>query len=215
MGHGSPVVIRFRLAPQGICIFDVSCGGSSLHAFQPLASSPHWRYRMRGQALAQRSHPPSHNLRSYRPTTPARAWSDAQHSVSQMHTYLTHWQAPDPWPRLTPRLFTADESSLGNQRSAPRYCRYLRSSCSPRLDLHQNPLAKMHANTSENGALAPGQHLGVPRCCSSISEVHPFCLDCPLTGVHSEAVPPCFMSCLLYTSPSPRDGLLSRMPSSA
>ena len=25
----------------------------------------------------------------------------------------------------------------------------------------------------------------------------------------------CFFSCLLYTSPSPRDGLLSRMPSSA
>ena len=25
----------------------------------------------------------------------------------------------------------------------------------------------------------------------------------------------CYMSCLLYTSPSPRDGLLSRMPSSA
>ena len=25
----------------------------------------------------------------------------------------------------------------------------------------------------------------------------------------------CFLSCLLYTSPSPRDGLLSRMPSSA
>ena len=25
----------------------------------------------------------------------------------------------------------------------------------------------------------------------------------------------CFMVCLLYTSPSPRDGLLSRMPSSA
>ena len=26
---------------------------------------------------------------------------------------------------------------------------------------------------------------------------------------------PSFMGCLLYTSPSPRDGLLSRMPSSA
>ena len=26
---------------------------------------------------------------------------------------------------------------------------------------------------------------------------------------------PLFLSCLLYTSPSPRDGLLSRMPSSA
>ena len=28
-------------------------------------------------------------------------------------------------------------------------------------------------------------------------------------------VAPCFLACLLYTSPSPRDGLLSRMPSSA
>ena len=27
--------------------------------------------------------------------------------------------------------------------------------------------------------------------------------------------PPSFKTCLLYTSPSPRDGLLSRMPSSA
>ena len=32
-----------------------------------------------------------------------------------------------------------------------------------------------------------------------------------ITGVHSHGV----MRCLLYTSPSPRDGLLSRMPSSA
>ena len=29
------------------------------------------------------------------------------------------------------------------------------------------------------------------------------------------AAPTCFTNCLLYTSPSPRDGLLSRMPSSA
>ena len=28
-------------------------------------------------------------------------------------------------------------------------------------------------------------------------------------------LPPCLATCLLYTSPSPRDGLLSRMPSSA
>ena len=32
------------------------------------------------------------------------------------------------------------------------------------------------------------------------------------TAMHDNAYPP---SCLLYTSPSPRDGLLSRMPSSA
>ena len=30
-----------------------------------------------------------------------------------------------------------------------------------------------------------------------------------------ESVPECYWGCLLYTSPSPRDGLLSRMPSSA
>ena len=31
----------------------------------------------------------------------------------------------------------------------------------------------------------------------------------------AEAALPLFKTCLLYTSPSPRDGLLSRMPSSA
>ena len=32
---------------------------------------------------------------------------------------------------------------------------------------------------------------------------------------HGEKAQVAFLSCLLYTSPSPRDGLLSRMPSSA
>ena len=36
--------------------------------------------------------------------------------------------------------------------------------------------------------------------------------DIPFTSVSSFVL---LMSCLLYTSPSPRDGLLSRMPSSA
>ena len=30
-----------------------------------------------------------------------------------------------------------------------------------------------------------------------------------------EKLPPCLVGCLLYTSPSPRDATLSRMPSSA
>ena len=38
-------------------------------------------------------------------------------------------------------------------------------------------------------------------------------LDIDPTGNYSETT--AFNSCLLYTSPSPRDGLLSRMPSSA
>ena len=37
-----------------------------------------------------------------------------------------------------------------------------------------------------------------------------------LIGADGETVGEvCFNTCLLYTSPSPRDGLLSRMPSSA
>ena len=39
----------------------------------------------------------------------------------------------------------------------------------------------------------------------------------PIIGEIGVSTPPqgCKLSCLLYTSPSPRDGLLSRMPSSA
>ena len=37
----------------------------------------------------------------------------------------------------------------------------------------------------------------------------------PPAPASSEAAPPAPQACLLYTSPSPRDGLLSRMPSSA
>ena len=33
--------------------------------------------------------------------------------------------------------------------------------------------------------------------------------------MHTWSHPDCHMSCLLYTSPSPRDATLSRMPSSA
>ena len=40
-------------------------------------------------------------------------------------------------------------------------------------------------------------------------------LGCPLTGIGKMVCIGLNYSCLLYTSPSPRDGLLSRMPSSA
>ena len=40
-----------------------------------------------------------------------------------------------------------------------------------------------------------------------------------ISGIATQRIPPlvpdCVWCCLLYTSPSPRDGLLSRMPSSA
>ena len=44
-----------------------------------------------------------------------------------------------------------------------------------------------------------------------VTEITNACLFCETA--RSKEV--CLQSCLLYTSPSPRDGLLSRMPSSA
>ena len=43
------------------------------------------------------------------------------------------------------------------------------------------------------------------------------CIGCGIGGVEYPIAPPGYVyyPCLLYTSPSPRDGLLSRMPSSA
>ena len=43
-----------------------------------------------------------------------------------------------------------------------------------------------------------------------------FCLGLANSrGMRADRLPDLINSCLLYTSPSPRDGLLSRMPSSA
>ena len=49
------------------------------------------------------------------------------------------------------------------------------------------------------------------------SEFHQSCMDIQMTmwGEVAELMEDLAIACLLYTSPSPRDGLLSRMPSSA
>ena len=64
----------------------------------------------------------------------------------------------------------------------------------------------------------PANRKSIPRSVSAIPAVHP--LPYPIVPVLSGCVgagTPAVRSwsCLLYTSPSPRDGLLSRMPSSA
>ena len=55
-------------------------------------------------------------------------------------------------------------------------------------------------------------------CGGDLSVTWSFTDDCDRTISHAisiEVLPAALPSCLLYTSPSPRDGLLSRMPSSA
>ena len=49
-----------------------------------------------------------------------------------------------------------------------------------------------------------------PRAMEYLAEVVDSGLTCDMVGRFEQA-----FACLLYTSPSPRDGLLSRMPSSA
>ena len=53
----------------------------------------------------------------------------------------------------------------------------------------------------EFNALAQQGYNRIPLACVTFAD-----LDTPLS---------LYLNCLLYTSPSPRDGLLSRMPSSA
>ena len=67
------------------------------------------------------------------------------------------------------------------------------------------PQSAAHATheTTPNGAL-----LFLPLCAQRRHKNHIFLIS---VSLH----PTLYRSCLLYTSPSPRDGLLSRMPSSA
>ena len=63
--------------------------------------------------------------------------------------------------------------------------------------------------------------LAIPNCCNKKVSFHKECIKTWLKN--NETCPNCryiykydrLYTCLLYTSPSPRDGLLSRMPSSA
>ena len=67
--------------------------------------------------------------------------------------------------------------------------------------------------------LSPFTYLGADRFTKIVSQYNLEVIEKPLDLV-GEIFPntgglPVPKSCLLYTSPSPRDGLLSRMPSSA
>ena len=62
----------------------------------------------------------------------------------------------------------------------------------------------VHAQLLESAALDNGAIDGLVACASTTEATNPF-----WSVYLSDAL------CLLYTSPSPRDGLLSRMPSSA
>ena len=99
-----------------------------------------------------------------------------------------------------------------------------------RADLH------CHSTASEESKLGVQRALGLPECATPPEEVYSLAkrrgMDFVTITDHdtiagvmtiadrpdvfvSEELTAGFKGCLLYTSPSPRDGLLSRMPSSA
>ena len=65
-----------------------------------------------------------------------------------------------------------------------------------------------HLETEEESKEVLGNNENVMICCGRMG---PMCI--PVYGIMEQLEDE--YSCLLYTSPSPRDGLLSRMPSSA
>ena len=56
--------------------------------------------------------------------------------------------------------------------------------------------------------------LGTMRATESLEKMHNIIKSAHHVGINHIETAPSY-GCLLYTSPSPRDGLLSRMPSSA
>ena len=66
--------------------------------------------------------------------------------------------------------------------------------------------------TSSAGPVIDPSNLSKPALITSISTNAPRAHEVPPQSLNDMQV---FCDCLLYTSPSPRDGLLSRMPSSA
>ena len=69
--------------------------------------------------------------------------------------------------------------------------------------------------TAENGRpIADNQNIQTAGVRGPVTLQDPWFLE-KLAHFDREVIPERRMHCLLYTSPSPRDGLLSRMPSSA
>ena len=96
---------------------------------------------------------------------------------------------------VEPFLLSTSLLAVMSQRLVRRLCPHCRQ---------QEPA---NADTARQMEIAPGTALWQPRGCAECG----FTGYRGRTGIHELLL----VDCLLYTSPSPRDGLLSRMPSSA
>ena len=81
-------------------------------------------------------------------------------------------------------------------------------------DTSESRYNSSNAASTGTSVFPPRSHSGW-RCLQSTSRLRPrVSVECCQWG-YSDLTLDLFCCCLLYTSPSPRDGLLSRMPSSA
>src|SRR5664279_5768678 len=95
-----------------------------------------------------------------------------------------------------------------NDRLAPVWARVIRPD-DPKIDVNTEPFAREELPLVLAGyGIALDDHSYMPTAlvaqCPELKHI-----------VFLGTGPASYMNCLLYTSPSPRDGLLSRMPSSA
>ena len=78
------------------------------------------------------------------------------------------------------------------------------------VELHHKVWQLLIATRREAEAYASSSTICKRAACDHLKAAHHACVQ-----TSSSLLPSKVLSCLLYTSPSPRDGLLSRMPSSA
>ena len=132
-------------------------------------------------------------------------------SNSSLQVYLSNFPRLTAFERPTPQL---RKSSMRSSMIDDILRRD--KTISPRP--HQpnfNPDFHCPYSLSSETAAKGGQRIVKSFCFRPLTDVLIRKSNAPPGGIHFGSNSPLYGACLLYTSPSPRDGLLSRMPSSA
>ena len=202
-------------SPASNCAFSGSSEGDHFSAqqqnSQEYQTGPRW-YRRQGEPFSNPSAIP-HLIMAYQPSAPPmrtfkKPRVEIRQDVSRPVQQSSHFQYPmrlggyDPEPAAG--LFI-QQNLLPNQHVLNSLI------CPQRLQMQSQPPQQLLVD-SQNAGSKGSIYFHRLMCYVHQQRDRP-----PVSCLHLDwqIVVVCLWGCLLYTSPSPRDGLLSRMPSSA